>query len=260
MAARERYVDLSPYYDVAAAKARREELIALTDRYRASYRDAYHVLRALGGVDAERRAAVRPGFDERKLLRRAEGIAGRELRGKNGKTGRCVHVFLGGMTCKGCLCRFDTVDSLCPRVYELCDSYGLGQPALRLLRRAAVDAGLDVIVCRDPDRPEEMQHLLIPSRGLAFVTTNESCRREERSYRRLRIDAMAEEGLTHAQKAHLRFIRRIRRVLAEEAVSALACAKCEHDALEELYRPCVDFEGVGALCEAEIARIESRVP
>ena len=64
-----------------------------------------------------------------------------------------------------------------------------------------------------------------------------------------------EEKLTHAEKAHLRFIRRVRRALEEEAVASLKRAKRGHDALEALYRPCVDFDAVGALCDAEIARI-----
>ena len=61
--------------------------------------------------------------------------------------------------------------------------------------------------------------------------------------------------LTRAEKAHLRFIRRVRRALEEEAVASLKRAKRGHDALEALYRPCVDFDAVGALCDAEIARI-----
>ena len=48
--AHERYVDLSQCCDSAAAKEVANGLTALTDAYRASYREAYHVLRALGGV------------------------------------------------------------------------------------------------------------------------------------------------------------------------------------------------------------------
>ena len=118
-----------------------------------------------------------------------------------------------------------------------------------------LEAGEDVLACRDPLRPAEIAHLLIPARGLAFVTTGEGVRYEGKPYRRLRVDAMAEEKLTRAEKAHLRFIRRVRRALEEEAVASLKRAKRGHDALEALYRPCVDFDAVGALCDAEIARI-----
>ena len=248
-------MDLSQCCDSAAAKEVANGLTALTDAYRASYREAYHVLRALGSVDAERRTLVRAHFDEEKLLRRAAGIAARELKGRGETRGRAADVFLGGLTCQGKVCRFDSVDALCPRVYELCDSYGLAAPVLRRLRDAALEAGEDILTCRDPLRPAEIAHLLIPARGLAFVTTGEGVRYEGKPYRRLRVDAMAEEKLTRAEKAHLRFIRRVRRALEEEAVASLKRAKRGHDALEALYRPCVDFDAVGALCDAEIARI-----
>ena len=118
--AHERYVDLSQCCDSAAAKEVANGLTALTDAYRASYREAYHVLRALGGVDAERRALVRTHFDEEKLLRRAAGIAARELKGRGETRGRAADVFLGGLTCQGGVCHFDSVDALCPRVYVCC--------------------------------------------------------------------------------------------------------------------------------------------
>lgn len=251
----ERYVDLSGGYDLGAVKAMAGELRARTEAYRASYGEVYHVLRALGGVDAQRRALVRADFDVEKLLRRATGIAARELRGRGEHAGRTADVFLGGPTCQGVVCRFDSVDALCPRVYELCDSYGLAVPALRLLHESAVEAGLDVLVGRDPLRPELPSHLMIPARGVAFVTTGEGVRYEGKPYRRLRIDALAEEPLTRAQRAHLRFLRRIRRALEEEAVGALARAKRGHDALEAAYRPCVDFSVAEALCRVETERI-----
>lgn len=79
--------------------------------------------------------------------------------------------------------------------------------------------------------------MLIPARGLAFVTTGEGVRYEGKPYRRLRVDAMAEEKLTRAEKAHLRFIRRVRRALEEEAVASLKRAKRGHDALKRSTDP-----------------------
>ena len=202
---------------------------------------------------------MRASFDEEKLLRRASGIAARELRGGGEARGKRAEVFLGGLTCQGGVCRFDSVDALCPRIYELCDSYGLAVPMLQFLCGAALGAGEDCIVCRNPLRPAELQHLLLPARGLAFITTGEGLRYAGKPYRRLRVDAMAEEKLTCAEKAHLRLIRRVRRAL-EEAVASLARAKRGHDALEAIYRPCVDLDAVNALCETEIARLTAYLP
>ena len=96
---------------------------------------------------------------------------------------------------------------------------------------------------------------MIPEKGLAFITTNARNPYDGKPYRRLRLDAMAEEKLTRAQKAKLRFTRRVEASLLDEAVGALSDAKKAHDALESAYHPCVDFEGVTALAEREINRL-----
>ena len=251
--AAERYLDLTRFYNVEATKAARPEIVARTDAYRAAYADAYHVLRAADALESERRAAVRAAMDFGKLARRVDAIVRREIRGKGAKRGRIDRAFLGGMTHQGELCRFDTVDALCPRVYALEDSYGLASAALERVAAAAADAGHDVLLCPNPDRPREAMHVLVPALGLAFVTAARLPYPGE-AYRRVRVDAMAE--LPRAARAKLRLTGRIERSLRDEAVDALRRAKREHDALEAAYNPCVDFDGVYALAAAEAKRLE----
>ncbi len=250
--ANERYLDLTRFYDVEAAKAARGEITAHSDAYRAAYAQAYRVLRAVDALSSERRALVRDAADLDTLARRMERIARRELRGGGGTRGRTDEAFLGGVTHQGELCRFETVDALCPRVYVLEDNYGLAAPALKRLRDATADAGFDTLACRNPDHPDEICHLLIPQRELAFVTSSANLPYPGEPYRRLRVDALA--ALSRAEKAHLRLTGRILNALRDEAVAALRCAKEEHDALEAVYNPCVDFDGVYALAEAEAER------
>lgn len=63
--------------------------------------------------------------------------------------------------------------------------------------------------------------MLIPERGVAFITADMSLPYEGKPYRRLRLDAMAEGKLTRAQKTKLRFTRRVEASLRDEAVAAL---------------------------------------
>ena len=159
------------------------------------------------------------------------------------------------MTHRGEICRFDTVEALCPRIYAIIDSAGLGNEMLETVVQAAQAKHFDIIACPNPDRTRELHHVLIPEKGLAVITTNARNPYDGKPYRRLRLDAMAEEKLTRAQKAKLRFTRRVEASLLDEAVSALSNAKKEHDALESAYHPCVDFEGATALAEKEIKRL-----
>ena len=253
--ATERYVDLTRFYDVAATKARRDEIVARSDAYRAAYADAYRILRAVDAVADERRAAVRAAMDYDRLSRRVDSLLRRELRDKGARRGRIDRAFLGGMTHKGELCRYDTAQALCPRLCVLDDSYGVAAAALARAAECAAAAGHDVLLCPDPDRPREAMHVLIPAAGLALVTSTARLPYEGEAYRRIRADAMATERLSRSEKAKLRFAGRIERALRDEAAEALRCAKTEHDALEAAYNPCVDFDGVYALAAQEAQRL-----
>lgn len=252
-AAVDRYVDLGRFYDLTAAKAAAEEVKAHTRAYKAAYIRAYHHLKAARQVELDAVAAVRKTFDREKADRRTAGILSRELRRRGGEAGKTTRRFLGSITHKGYIWRFDSVDALCSKVYELADSWELAGEMLARLHRAAADNGWDTIVCCAPEEPGRIEHLLIPGLGLAFVTSRPGMEYGQKPFRRVRLDAMTEpQG-----KARLRFQTRMAALLREEGAAALKDAKANHDKLEAVYNPYVDFDGVRTLAALEAGRLLS---
>lgn len=255
-AAVERYVDLGVCYDVAAAKAHREEIIRYTTACSAAYQQAFRALAAARGMADSAATLAAEGLDRDKLRRRGEGIISRELRGK-GEGRPDQYRFLGSPTCKGVLWRFDTAASLCPKVYQLQDSYDLAAPLLEQIHAAARGRGFYSIICPDPEHIERIHHLLLPELGLAFVTSREGMRYEGSAYRRIRIDAMVPAAHYRQYRSRLRFTNRMAAALRQEAVEALADAKRSHDALEAVYQPNVDFTKADEITARELERIKS---
>lgn len=252
-AAVDRYVDLGRFYDLSAAKADAEEVKTHTHAYQAAYVRAYHSLKAARQVELDAVAAVRRTFDQERAERRARGIIQRELREHGGQEGKTTRRFLGSVTHKGYVWCFDSVDALCPRVYEFADGWELGGGTMELLHQVAVSRGWDTIACVAPEEPTRLEHLLVPGLGLAFVTSRPGMDYGKKPYRRIRLDAM-----THPEsKARLRFQTRMAALLRSEAVAALRDAKANHDRLEAVYNPYVDFDGVRALAALEAGRILS---
>ena len=246
-AAVDRYVDLGRFYDLTAAKADAAAVKEYTHAYQAAYVRAYHSLKAARQVELDAVASVGKTFDAERMTRRVQGIIQRELRKKGTEPGKTTRRFLGSVTHKGYIWRFDSVETLCPKVYEFNDSWELAGESLTELHRAAVGNGWDTIVCPAPEDPKRIEHLLVPGLGLAFVTSRPGMDYGKKPFRRIRLDAMVEpEG-----KSRLRFQSRMSAVLREEAVTALKDAKANHDKLEAVYNPYVDFEGVRALAALE---------
>ena len=207
-------------------------------------------------MEDELRGTVQPYADGEKLRRRMSGILSRELpRRGAGEEGSTALRFLGGATHQGWVWRFDTVQTLASRVYALHDSYGLAARLLTQALSAARGAGFDVIACPSPERPAELQHLFIPRLSLAFVTVNERVPYKDKAYRHIRLDAAVEDAVPRGERARLRFLRRLSRSVEQEAFSALREAKSAHDALEKLYHPLMDFDGVAQLAKEEGARL-----
>ena len=255
-AAADRYVNLGEFYDIDAAKASREDIVRFTRAGSAAYQRAYRALGAARQMEDSAGALAAEGLDTEKLRRRTDGIIAREIRGKG--SGRPdAYRFLGSLTCRGPVWRFDTVAALCPRVYQLQDPYGLAWPMLERIHAAAGGRGFQAVICPDPEHPDRIQHLLLPELGLAFVTSREGMAYSGPVYRRVRLDAMVPPAHYKRYKARLRFTRRVAQALREEGLDALRDAKAAHDALEAVYKPHVDFAGVDGLVEEELRRIES---
>lgn len=254
-AAADRYINLGEYYDIEAAKTNREDVVRYTDTCSAAYRQAYGALGAARKLDDGLAAMMREGADQQKLLRRTEGIIGREIRGKGNGSGEAVR-FLGSITHKGPVWRFDSVENLCPKIYQLQDSWGLAGPMLERIRAAARSRNYRAVVCPDPEHLTMIQHLLLPELGLAFVTSREGMEYSGAAYRRVRLDAMVSPAHCKRHKARMRFTRRMVQSLRQEGIEALREAKSAHDQLEEVYRPYVDFSGVDILTARELRRLE----
>lgn len=254
-AAADRYVNLGDFYDIAAAKAARADIIRYTDACSAAYNRAYRAMSAAAQMADSAAALAKEGLDAEKLMRRTDGIIAREIRGK-GSGGKDEYRFLGSMTCKGSVWRFDSVMELCPKIYQLQDSFGLAAPMLERIRAAAASRDYRAIVCPDPEHMECIEHLLLPELEVAFVSSREGMNYDGPAYRRVRLDAMVDAGHYKRHKARLRFSRKMVQTLREEALEALREAKKSHDALEAVYYPNVDFDGVTALTEREIRRME----
>lgn len=252
--AADRYVNLGQFYDIEKGKQARDEIILRTNAYKEAYRGAYHVLCAARELEEQRSSLLDQGVDLDKLARRTEGILSREIRGR-GSGGADQYRFLGSITYKGAVWRFDSVETLCPRIYHLLDSAGFAAPMLEQIHAAAHAKDYAVIVCPDPEHMERIQHLLIPELGLAFVTVREGMECDSESYRRIHLDAMVAPDYLKRWKGKLKLMRKMTRTLRQEGIDLLRTAKEEHDRLEAIYHPYVDFDGLDALTQQEIGRI-----
>lgn len=238
------YVDLSQYYDHDALQAVKSDLITVTAEYKGHYTQAYRCLGAAGELHRNLIEAADSDGVRQRLEKRAAGIISRELK-KVPSCGKSTERrFLSAVTHRGVVHLWDTVTAQTGRIYELVDNYGLAHRLLTPILAAARSAGHYAVACPNPMAPDRLSDLILPDLSLAFVTSTTDAPWLYHSYRRLRLDAMAEEELLKAGKPRLRFTRKVESALTEEGIAWLKRAKETHDHLENLYNPHVNFDGV----------------
>lgn len=251
----EEYVNLGEFYDTEPLKEKKDEVVTLTNTYKRLYQRAYHCIEAAGSVSGDTGAQVIDDAVIAAVKKRTRGIISREMSKQKGGTGRIRYRFLSALTYKGHITCFDTIHILADRVYHLDNTLGLAHYMLEDLAKTAEQAGLDAILCPEPMDPEQLAHLLIPSLGLAFLSSNNQIQYEGESFRHIRLDAMADASRLKSQKPRLRFAKKVSALLLDEAVATLADAKAVHDELERIYNPHVDWDGVYDLAEEHLRRL-----
>lgn len=250
------YVNLGACYDAAALAPLRGQLTASTSGYKECYQQVYGNLSAAARVRQDMRAAVWSESLRDTMQKRAVGILSREVRRKKGaRMGRVCQRFLSGMTCRGKLTLWDTVFTQCPKVFHLCDRYGMAHEMLSALLAGVRSAGYAAVACPSPMEPLRLEQVLVPKLGLAFVSCPGDTLLPAAPYRRVHIDAMIDPNLLRGNRGRLRLSARIAGQLEETAVTALTRAKAMHDELETLYNPHVDFDRVSHMAEEIIAQI-----
>lgn len=252
----ESYVNLGDCYNKQALGDLRQEIMGCMKGYKGCYQRAYRCLGAAAEIQEDVRSTLTTQELLHRLDRRAKGILSRECKTRKGvPAGQVCQRFLNAVTHRGRLCLYHTALLQCQRIYELSDRYGLAHELLSPLLTGFTANGYDVVACPDPMAPERLAHLLVPELSLAFLSCAPDQSLPAAPYRRLRLDAMADEQLLRRSRPRLRFSQKVSAALVDEAVESLAQAKAMHDELEGLYNPYVDFDRV----EQTARRISSEI-
>lgn len=209
-----------------------------------------------GMLLTEQRAIAARCVDSEKLRGYATRLAARCFP-RTGRTGREQIRLLSAVTPQGVLVWRDTVSALCDQITVFQDEYGAAAfPLLSILRQAALDSGYEVYSCVCPlSAGGEVQHLLVPERGMAFVTSNRWHPMEYPGQKTVRCSRFWDANRLRCHKNRLLLCRKTVDGLLEQASASLRQAKACHDELETYYVDAADFAAVDKVCAGLAAEL-----
>lgn len=253
----EQLVPLSICADEEALCAKASDIVSLTRQNRALHARVRQYLQAASAMMKENRRIEEAAVDVDKVRRLAARVARQEF-GTQAGDGRVTHRFLSAVTPQGVLTQYGTLQALCPRIYTIEDEEGAASRLfLEEILRHAIASGTDAIVCPCPLSPHEgVEHLLFPSIGVGFTTSNEIHKADFPVYRRIHATRFTEAELMRMRRQRMSFNRRAVRELIAQASTVAAEAKAIHDAMEAYSVTAMDWEKAREMGEAVIAKFE----
>ena len=252
----EQLVPLSVCMNEEALYARRRAYLTVAEENRALHARCRRLLSGAASLLNENARLQRDTIDEEKISRTAARLASREFPAAGGE-GNEQRRFLSAVTPEGVLPLFETVQALCPRIYALADDYGAASSLLLTeLRKRALAAGLDILTCPCPLSPENrLEHLLIPSLGLAFVTSNRAHTVDFPVLSRLHAARFSDAEALRRCRQRLSFNHRAAEELLNGAVVALSEAREVHDRMEAICGAAMNWERAREMQDALVEKI-----
>ena len=194
------YIALSAYKDIPALKEKYPAAVLLDAQSKDCYTRAYRLISSASLIDEHIRGIMTPHMPKERLIRRAKGIAAREISQKGG-VGKARKRFIDGVTPDGYMRLYETACALAGRIYDIYDSFGFSGIMLEVLIDAAVRNGHDIYACYDAVDTERLLHLIIPGLSLAFVTSDRRRYFTGRPYRQLSLIPLPAPAEGHGKAA-----------------------------------------------------------
>ena len=241
------YVNLGQF----CARTENQDIEIYSKLYKEAYDTAYSYLKAADCVKSAKIHGLCPDSAVKKAKSRAKSAVKRELGSKSDSVGSISLRFISCISCKGEIVLKDRVENLCKHVFLLDNRFGLEQFYLQEVIENC--GGERLIVCPSPINPQRLEAVLIPEKGLGFVSA--SLLPEYEAYRHIRLDALIPSDVIRAHRSEIRNREKLYRELIDTACRYLKQAKEYHDLLEQAYRPYIDFPALTEFTEREIEKI-----
>ena len=241
-------VPLGDFWDEKGLIDKKNDIIATNKEIGRMFNKAYSYLSALNNVVNDF-VNINDGLmDFRKVDRIAAELTGR-ITGQLDRQGQARHLFASAFTPNGVVDYLESVVGTMNDIFVIEGERGTGRSTLlKRIADCALMRGYYIEVYHDHLDPKRYAHLIIPDMDIAFTTSEKFENRASAVYD---LDECMEKG-RYGEKAEDEIIMDI---LGKKAVKYIFEAKKNHDRMENLYIPNMDFDKINEIREKTLNRI-----
>ncbi|MGI6092146.1 MAG: hypothetical protein GX348_06430 [Veillonellaceae bacterium] len=251
-------IHLGDFWSEEKLVPNKAKVIACNAEIGKNFKRAYRVLKAAKSLYDDWEAANYEAMDFVKANKQASAVLARIFSG-NDKLGygKVRKLFASAITPEGPVNYLDSVVGSIPRRFVITGDPGTGKATLlqKVIDTATVK-GIDAEAYYCPLDPEKIEHLVIPSLGVALTTSvRPHTTPLEGAEMVLDMNTCLRPEITAKYAKIIEYDREMFWTLFNKAVAHLSYSKKLHDELEAYYVPYMNFDGIQALWERTLARV-----
>lgn len=245
--AREEIINFAPFWNTALLYRQQNEIISLSERKSAEYKNAYTFLRSVGNLRAVSDSLIEPALDREKMSASISRIL-RDIDDVD-EPSDCsfIPALTDSVSMKGRV-RFDTLERTAQTVYRVADAYGTGQFYLDEMLKQLKSKKGTVRISYDPVCPSHVDGLLLEECGTAFVLgsfSDDAAHGESCTFINMRrfLDGKALREV----RSEIRYTAHLAESSLDGALHALSKARIYHFLLEDIYGGAMDWQRFGEI-------------
>lgn len=235
-------INLGAFWNRELLVKQKNEIIALSDRKSAEYKNAYTFLRSVGNLRAVSDSLVSCAVDFDKMRAAAKRLLSHipELREGNA---RLFPALIDSISMNGRV-RFDTFEKRAKKLYSVTDSYGVGHMFLDCIAELLQKYDADVRVSYDPVCSCHVDGIFIEGIDVAFVLCDGADDRLHRAESEdpdfdspalVNVKRFINADNLRENRSEIRYTAHLAQNSLDGALHSLAKAKIYHFLLEDIY-------------------------
>lgn len=236
----------------------RHKIIEISDKISTLYSRIYKYTKVLGTLYSDIEKLSEKSVDYCGAKNQAMKLCKKYIP-LNDKKGTSQGCFLSALTHKGYITFFGTVEKSADKVIALCDEYGVVSDIfINEIIKSLNKSGYDYYVAYNPLKPQKAEHIIVPQLKLAFVTKSRLFD-YDLPCKKIHLKRFIDLSVLSENKEKINFNRHAISKITEKTVFIMKEAKKEHDSLESLYSPAVDFSKIDKITEDTFKSIKKRI-
>ena len=250
-------IHLGDFWNEPKMVRNKTQILDCTKEIGKNFRRAYHVLRAAKAIYDDWEIATSEAMDYALANKKAaETIAdifnGIETTG----AGKIRKLFASAITPDGPVNHLDSIIDCMPRRYIVSGQPGTGKATLlQKIVDTAIIKGLNIEAYYCPLDPQKVEHIVIPSCGIAVTTSSPPHSYSKDARKTIDMNECLNTTILANYSEIIDYDKTTFWALFNKSVSYLHNAKNLHDELETYFVPNMDFDAIQTLWKRTLGRV-----